>query len=182
MYYRLTSLRIARKNFQVGVDMNEHIDDKMMQATCEKLPPLCQVIDVQLHGNSIHGKWVINAGSTGCVPPSLSPNLHALCSSFLFPYLTHPVQTMPSLMTALDISLGFVGLILIKKLLTRRSPAPLPPGPKGLPIVGNIFDMPSEQEWVTFAQWGEKHGRQILRLTIGMAVTCIYLLSCLRPN
>ncbi|KAH9482477.1 Cytochrome P450 monooxygenase 208 [Psilocybe cubensis] len=34
----------------------------------------------------------------------------------------------------------------------------LPPGPKGLPLVGNILDMPSDKEWLTFAQWGETWG------------------------
>lgn len=34
----------------------------------------------------------------------------------------------------------------------------LPPGPRALPLVGNIFDMPSEKEWLTFARWGETWG------------------------
>ena len=42
----------------------------------------------------------------------------------------------------------------------RRNPAglPYPPGPKGYPIIGNLFDMPSEKEWLTFAEWGAKYG------------------------
>ncbi|KAF5338823.1 hypothetical protein D9758_012046 [Tetrapyrgos nigripes] len=39
-----------------------------------------------------------------------------------------------------------------------KNPAPLPPGPKGIPIVGNILDMPSEREWITFADWGAQYG------------------------
>ena len=35
---------------------------------------------------------------------------------------------------------------------------PLPPGPKGLPLIGNLLNMPSEKEWVTFAEWGNKYG------------------------
>ncbi|PPQ79518.1 hypothetical protein CVT25_003400 [Psilocybe cyanescens] len=38
-----------------------------------------------------------------------------------------------------------------------KTPSP-PPGPKGLPLVGNILDMPSEKEWLTFARWGETWG------------------------
>ncbi|KAK6977026.1 cytochrome P450, partial [Favolaschia claudopus] len=33
---------------------------------------------------------------------------------------------------------------------------PLPPGPTGYPLIGNVFDMPST--WRTFAEWGEKYG------------------------
>ncbi|KAK7029905.1 cytochrome P450 [Favolaschia claudopus] len=35
---------------------------------------------------------------------------------------------------------------------------PLPPGPTGYPLIGNVFDMPSSQAWRTFAEWGEKYG------------------------
>ena len=35
---------------------------------------------------------------------------------------------------------------------------PLPPGPKGLPIIGNLLDIPLENEWLTFANWGKRYG------------------------
>ncbi|KAG7085838.1 hypothetical protein E1B28_003375 [Marasmius oreades] len=34
----------------------------------------------------------------------------------------------------------------------------LPPGPKGLPLIGNVLDMPNGQEWKTFAEWGRQYG------------------------
>ncbi|KAG7096665.1 hypothetical protein E1B28_004080 [Marasmius oreades] len=60
----------------------------------------------------------------------------------------------------LDVCLGALGLAIIRKLLlnTRREKRPLPPGPRGLPFIGNVFDMPSEKEWLTFAQWGDTYG------------------------
>ncbi|KZV68637.1 cytochrome P450 [Peniophora sp. CONT] len=33
-----------------------------------------------------------------------------------------------------------------------------PPGPRGLPFVGNIFDMPRHHEWETFSQWALRYG------------------------
>jgi hypothetical protein len=34
----------------------------------------------------------------------------------------------------------------------------LPPGPKQLPIVGNYFDVPTNREWLTYADWGKRFG------------------------
>lgn len=35
---------------------------------------------------------------------------------------------------------------------------PYPPGPSRLPIIGNLRDLPSQQEWVTYANWSRKYG------------------------
>ena len=43
--------------------------------------------------------------------------------------------------------------------LIRCAELPLPPGPKGLPLIGNMLDMPKEHEWVTFTEWKRKYGR-----------------------
>ncbi|PPR02448.1 hypothetical protein CVT24_001997 [Panaeolus cyanescens] len=39
-----------------------------------------------------------------------------------------------------------------------KSNPSLPPGPKGLPFIGNALDMPTQKEWLKFAQWGEIFG------------------------
>ncbi len=59
----------------------------------------------------------------------------------------------------LDIAIVLAGLAFILRVFRRNSRnAPCPPGPKGLPVIGNLFDMPTEREWLTFAKWGEKYG------------------------
>lgn len=35
----------------------------------------------------------------------------------------------------------------------------LPPGPPGLPWLGNLFDIPSEREWVKYKEWSEQYGK-----------------------
>lgn len=43
--------------------------------------------------------------------------------------------------------------------LFRRKPAPFPPGPRGLPILENILDMPTYKEWETFSEWAGRYGQ-----------------------
>ncbi|KAF5327811.1 hypothetical protein D9619_004578 [Psilocybe cf. subviscida] len=42
----------------------------------------------------------------------------------------------------------------------RRNPSrlPLPPGPKGYPLIGSVLEMPSAQQWRTYAEWAKIYG------------------------
>ena len=60
----------------------------------------------------------------------------------------------------LDVAVAVFGIILVKKIFTKRS-GPLPPGPPKLPILQNLLDMPNSQEWLTFAEWGKKWGMRL---------------------
>ncbi|KIJ23526.1 hypothetical protein M422DRAFT_275879 [Sphaerobolus stellatus SS14] len=54
----------------------------------------------------------------------------------------------------------------------RRKPIPkglrLPPGPPGLPIIGNLFDMPKRRAWLTFARWGKEYGDLVYVKVLGI--------------
>ncbi|KAG7451289.1 cytochrome P450 [Guyanagaster necrorhizus] len=40
----------------------------------------------------------------------------------------------------------------------KRRRVPLPPGPKGLPLIGNLWDIPTEYPWITYARWATIYG------------------------
>ncbi|TFY59479.1 hypothetical protein EVG20_g7774 [Dentipellis fragilis] len=54
-------------------------------------------------------------------------------------------------LTLLDAGVIVVFLALARYLLKPRRAAPLPPGPKGYPVIGNLLDMPKSKEWLVFA-------------------------------
>ena len=39
---------------------------------------------------------------------------------------------------------------------------PLPPGPKGYPLIGNLFDMTVDKPWVVFDEWRKTYGRTFI--------------------
>ncbi|KAI5122863.1 hypothetical protein M0805_003156 [Coniferiporia weirii] len=62
---------------------------------------------------------------------------------------------------SLDIFLGCVGVYIVKRYLSSNgSRAPLPPGPKPKPLIGNLLDLPQpgELEWVHWAKHKELYG------------------------
>ena len=46
-------------------------------------------------------------------------------------------------------------IVLVFRSLRRRGP--LPPGPKGLPLVGNILDLPNKDEYRVYADWSRRY-------------------------
>ena len=51
---------------------------------------------------------------------------------------------------------GFLVLFVASQAAKRRHR--YPPGPKGLPLVGNLFDVPKDYGWLTYREWGRKYG------------------------
>lgn len=50
---------------------------------------------------------------------------------------------------------------------TRTTKLPLPPGPPGLPILGNILDAPSNFQWKTYATWSKQYDSDVIHIRVG---------------
>ena len=65
---------------------------------------------------------------------------------------------MASLLNLLDIIAALLALWLVKQIVQPRSKH-LPPGPKPLPVIGNIFDVPKgHAPWRGFRDWSAEYG------------------------
>ncbi|EIN09540.1 cytochrome P450 [Punctularia strigosozonata HHB-11173 SS5] len=70
-----------------------------------------------------------------------------------------------------SLPIGAVGVLLVSILLflaLRRSKQrpPLPPGPKGLPLIGNLLDMPTHYPWKTYVEWGRRYCSDVVHIQL----------------
>lgn len=59
-----------------------------------------------------------------------------------------------------NVAAGCIALFIVKFLHSRARKPPLPPGPKGLPLIGNIFDLPASDEkpWLHWQKHKDLYG------------------------
>lgn len=68
--------------------------------------------------------------------------------------------SLPSLFTRADVCIFVIAATALFIIyLKQRNEEPYPPGPKGLPIIGNILDIPEKKPWVAYRDWSRKMGR-----------------------
>ncbi|KAI0299925.1 cytochrome P450 [Russula brevipes] len=76
---------------------------------------------------------------------------------------------MPVL-TRYDILLGSLTILFSLALLfvahAGKKRLPYPPGPKRLPIVGNLFNMPSRAEWFTYLKWSQEFDSDVIHADV----------------
>ena len=88
----------------------------------------------------------------------------------------HPSLTMWSVNSSIIDQLGiypfyklavlFLSIMLFRQLKKGRggnpNGLPLPPGPKGYPLIGNLFDMPIHKPWLIYDEWRKTYGKIFL--------------------
>ncbi|KAJ7101256.1 cytochrome P450 [Mycena belliarum] len=79
------------------------------------------------------------------------------------------------------IALGALGVLLyVSRARKVRSKLPLPPGPKKLPLLGNILDISANHAWKQYTEWSKEYNTDILHLDL--AGSSLIVLSSLKAT
>jgi hypothetical protein len=73
-------------------------------------------------------------------------------------------------------AVGAVAGLVIIELLRRQKPhgpLPLPPGPKPLPLIGNLLNMPREKDWLTYRAWNDQYGDVVCVDVLGQKIVIL---------
>ncbi|KAG6908101.1 hypothetical protein DXG01_006138 [Tephrocybe rancida] len=97
---------------------------------------------------------------------SSSPSPNNVTRSSLKCSAMFPATTSFGGLNSMDVLCALVGVFILG-ILARRGMQrePLPPGPRGYPLIGNVLDLPSTKQWLTFTEWGKQYG-EIVSITV----------------
>ncbi|KAJ3877380.1 cytochrome P450 [Lentinula edodes] len=64
------------------------------------------------------------------------------------------------------VGLATFALLSLSKAFSKGHLGKLPPGPRGWPIIGNVFDIPDEYPWKVYRRWGQEFDSEIITLKL----------------
>jgi hypothetical protein len=78
-------------------------------------------------------------------------------------FLVSNLKSMAYLLLILDLFAVLLFLAAIRAIrdCRRRAGLPYPPGPRSLPIIGNILDIPLEYSWLKYSQFSQTYGHAL---------------------
>ena len=62
----------------------------------------------------------------------------------------------------LFLACAWVALLYLKRASSRS--LPLPPGPKRLPLIGNLLNVPRQLEWESYERWGKEFSEYLFMM------------------
>lgn len=80
--------------------------------------------------------------------------------------LSSSSRIMDSLLLTASLTFVVLAVVWIKQLLVARSSHPLPPSPKGLPVLGNLLDLAGDDVHVKCRDWSRQFGDDIISLNV----------------
>jgi cytochrome P450 len=66
---------------------------------------------------------------------------------------------------------GTLALLVLRN--RSRHSLPLPPGPRPLPLIGNLLDVPKEKDWLTYRAWNDQYGDIVYINALGQKVVVL---------
>ncbi|KAH6910222.1 cytochrome P450 [Coprinopsis sp. MPI-PUGE-AT-0042] len=89
--------------------------------------------------------------------------------------LLHWIEHLSIGIVASVVVLASIALVLSSR--RNRHTLPLPPGPKGLPLLGNILDIPLDKPWKVYDSWSKQYGDVMYMSALGHKMLVLNSLS-----
>lgn len=68
-------------------------------------------------------------------------------------------KTLSKVDVVLVLIFAYLSLRLLRNIITSIRTGTSPPGPPGIPLLGNAYQIPSDRQWLKFDEWTRKYGR-----------------------
>jgi hypothetical protein len=74
-----------------------------------------------------------------------------------------------------------IGIYVTNRLLRYTRGRELP-GPRGVPLIGNVFQNPKEREWLQYTTWSKQYGLKVYHILMRYSSYLIVLLHIILPE
>lgn len=73
-------------------------------------------------------------------------------------------KTLSKVDVVLVLIFAYLSLRLLRNIITSVRTGTSPPGPPGIPLFGNAYQIPSDRQWLKFDEWIRKYGKHTYAL------------------